>query len=183
GGSLTRDRLFYYSALEQESLSEEQEPEIDSLVRSRINAALASGIAPRLGVRSVASDASLVGQDETQAAGKLTYLAGERHTLNFRLAFTNDRVRNGAFNMDALSDLSARGSAYVKDYQLTASAVSTLSSSLINDLRFQSSARRVVTRAGATDGPGIEIAGLARFGRPYDADTSRPQTREQLVGN
>src|SRR5262249_26678336 len=54
GGPLTRDRLFYYAALEQESLSEEQEPEIDSLVRSRINAALASGIAPRLAVRSVA---------------------------------------------------------------------------------------------------------------------------------
>src|SRR5262245_14624742 len=92
GGPLTRDRLSYYAALEQESLSEEQEPEIDSLVRSRINAALASGIAPRLAVRSVASDAFLVGQDETQAAGKLTYLAGERHTLNFRLAFTNDRA-------------------------------------------------------------------------------------------
>jgi carboxypeptidase family protein/TonB-dependent receptor-like protein len=183
GGPLIRDRLFYYAALEQENLSAEQEQEIDSLIHSRINTALASGTAPGLTVRSLASDAFSVGQDETQAAGKLTYLAGERHTLNFRLAFTNNLARNGAFNMDALSDLSARGSAYVKDYQLTASAVSTLSSSLINDLRFQSSARRVVTRAGATDGPGIEIAGLARFGRPYDADTSRRETREQFVDN
>src|SRR5262249_38243209 len=119
----------------------------------------------------------------TQAAGKLTYLAGERHTLNFRLAFTNDRARNGAFNTNALSDLSARGSAYVKDYQLTSSAVSTRSPSLINDLRFQASARRVVTRAGAAEGPGVEIAGLARFGRPYDADTYRRETREQFVNN
>lgn len=113
----------------------------------------------------------------------MTWLARERHTLNFRFAFTNDQVRANAFNTDALSDQSARGSTFNKDYQFTASAVSVLSSALINDLRFQASTRRAVTRAGDTLGPSIEIAGLARSGRPYNADTARRETREQFVDN
>src|SRR5262249_49492727 len=84
---------------------------------------------------------------------------------------------------DALSDATARGSAYTKDYQLTGSALSVLSPRWVNDLRFQASTRRVVTRAGDLEGPGIEIIGLARFGRPYEADTARRETREQLVEN
>ena len=181
GGPIKRDRLFFYAALEGEHFSGEDESEIDPLTLSRINAALSSGIAPRSFVRSLGSKLFPTGQDETEAAGKLTYLWSSRHTLNLRFAFSNDRVRGGAFGSDALSDRSSRGSVYTKDYQLTGSAVSLLSDRLINDFRFQASARRVVTRASSADGPGIEIIGLARFGRPYDADAGRRETRKQLV--
>ena len=40
-----------------------------------------------------------------------------------------------------------------------------------------------MTRAGDTLGPGVEIAGLARFGRPFDADSTRRETRYQVVDN
>jgi hypothetical protein len=116
-------------------------------------------------------------------AAKLTYIGSDRHTLNFRFAFTNLHERGDGFNTDVLSDRSARGSAYTRDSQFTGSAISVLSSKLINDFRFQASARRAVTRAGDTIGPGIEIAGLARFGRPYDADSARRETRYQVVDN
>jgi hypothetical protein len=119
--------------------------------------------------------------DETEAAGKFTYLAGARNTLNFRFAFTNVRDHADAFNADALTDPSARGSVYTKDYQLTGSLISVLSSRLVNDFRFQASTRRAITRAGDTAGPGVGIVGIVRFGRPFDADTARRETRQQFV--
>jgi outer membrane receptor protein involved in Fe transport len=183
GGPLVRDRLFFYAAAEQEHLSADDEAEINRAARTRINSLLASGFAPGLSVRSLTGGRFRTGADETEAALKLTYIAGTKHTLNFRFAFTNARDRGDAFNGDVLSDPSARGSVYTKDYQFTGSAISVLSPRLINDLRFQASTRRAVTRAGDTAGPGIEIAGLARFGRPYDAEGTRRETREQFVDN
>lgn len=183
GGPLKRDKLFFYAAAEQEHLSAEDESEIDRVARTRINSLLASGFGPRLAVRSLTTGRFRIGTDETEAAAKLTYIASERHTLNFRFAFTNLRERGDGFNTDVLSDRSAHGSAYTKDYQFTGSAISVLSSKLINDFRFQASARRAVTRAGDAFGPEVEIAGIARFGRPFDADSKRRETRYQVVDN
>ncbi|MEP6819242.1 MAG: carboxypeptidase regulatory-like domain-containing protein, partial [bacterium] len=183
GGPLKRDRLFFYVAGEQEHLSADDESEINRNAGSTINTLLAAGFAPRFSVRRLAAGRFRVGADETEASGKLTYTPGSRHTFNFGFAFTNARARGEGFNTDVLTDPSARGSVYTKDYQLTASAVSVLSSHSVNDLRFQASTRYVATRAGDTTGPGIEIAGLARFGRPYNADSARRETRQQIVDN
>src|SRR5712664_2151724 len=183
GGPIKRDKLFFYVAAEQEHLSAEDESEIDRNARTRINSLLASGFAPRLAVRSLTAGRFRIGTDETEAAAKITYIASQRHTLNFRFAFTNLRERGDGFNTDVLSDRSARGSAYTKDYQFTASAISVLSPTLVSDVRFQASTRRAVTRAGDTVGPEVEIVGLARFGRPFDADSTRKETREQFVDN
>jgi len=183
GGPLQRDKLFFYVAAEQEHLSAEDESEINRSARTRINTLLASGFAPRLAVRSLTRGRFRIGTDETEAAAKLTYIASQRHTLNFRFAFTNLRERGDGFNTDVLSDRSARGSAYTKDSQFTASIISVLSPTLVNDLRFQASTRRAVTRAGDAVGPEVEIVGVARFGRPFDADSTRKETREQFVDN
>jgi hypothetical protein len=183
GGPVRRNRIFFYTALEQEYRSTEERSDIDPLVRSRISAGLAAGLAPRLSVRSLSSQFFPVKANETEAAGKLTYLANSSNTLNFGFNFTNLRETAAAFNTDSLSDVTARGSAFTKDYQLTGSVVSVLTPQLINDFRFQASVRRVVTRAGDTNGPGVEIVGLARFGRPFDADATRRETREQVVNN
>src|SRR5215813_421961 len=181
GGPIKRDRVFFYAAAEQEHLSAEDETEIDRNARRRINSLLTSGFAPGLSVRSLTGSRFRIGADETEAAAKLTYTPGSRHTFNFRFAFTNARARKEGFNTDVLTDLSARGSAYTKDYQFTASAVSVLSSHSINDVRFQASTRHVLTRAGDTAGPGVEVSGVVRFGRPYNVDTVRDEKREQVV--
>src|SRR6266851_3593481 len=183
GGPLKRDKLFFYAAAEQEHLSAEDEAEINRSALRRINTLLGSGFAPKLTIRSLTAGRFRIGTDETEGAAKITYVASERHTLNFRFAFTNLRERGDGFNTDVLNDRSARGSAYTKDYQFTGSAISVLSSKLINDVRFQGSARRAVTLAGDTVGPGVEIVGLARFGRPFDADSTRQETRYQAVDN
>lgn len=181
GGPVKRDRIFFYLSFEQEHLSGEDQAEIDPGVLSQVNAALSSGFTPRLAVRSIDSKPFNFGQDTTEAAGKLTYLPNTQHTLNIRFALSNDRTRNNAFNNEALNDRTARGSSYTKDYQLTGSAVSVLSENLFNDLRYQASARHVVTHAASAEGPGVEITGLVRFGQPYDAETERREIRNQIV--
>src|SRR5712691_8390114 len=181
GGPIKRDRLFFYFAAEQEHVSAEDESEINRDAGTRINSLLTSGFAPHLSVRSLTGNPFRIGSDETEAAGKLTYTPGSRHTFNFGFAFTNARVRGEAFNTDVLTDISARGSAYTKDYQLTGSDVSVLSSHAVNDLRGQVSTRHVLTRAGDTSGPAVEVAGIARFGRPYNADSVRRETRQEIV--
>jgi hypothetical protein len=183
GGPIKHDRLFFYAAAEQEHLSAEDEAEISSPTLTRINSLLASGFAPRLTVRSLTSGRFPISSDETEMAGKLSYIASQQHTLNFRFAYTNLRDRGDGFNTDMLTDRSARGLVFTKDYQGTASAISVLSTKLVNDLRFQVSKRHVLTRAGDSVGPGVEIVGLARFGRPFDADVRRDETRQQVVDN
>ncbi len=181
GGALLRDKLFFYAAAEQETFSADEQSEIDDNVRLRINNALASGFAPRLAVRVLNGNPFRVGADETEAAGKLTYLLGSRNTLNFRVAFTNNRSRGEAFNTDALSDATAHGTSSTKDYQATGAFVSVIKPEIINDFRFQISTRHFVSNAGDKTGTGIEIVGLARFGRPFNSDGTRRENRRQVV--
>ncbi len=181
GGAIIKDRLFFYAAVEQENFVGDEESEINGNIRSRINPVLASGFAPRLFVRSINGSPFRIGADETEAAGKLTYLINSFNTFNFRFAFTNNRRRGEAFNTNALNDVTARGSSFTKDYQTTGSVTSVLTPKIINDFRFQISTRRFLSRAGDGTGAGIEIVGLARFGRPYEADGNRREHRQELV--
>jgi hypothetical protein len=158
GGPIQRDRLFFYMAGEQEHLLADSASDIRFLQPRRFR----------------------IGSDETESAGKLTYLSGP-HTVNSRFAFTNARVRGDAFNTEEFNDVSSRGSSYTKDYQLTASDMATLSSASINELRFQASTRRAVTNAGDRAGPEIDIVGVARFGRPYISDSTRRENRVQVL--
>src|SRR5712692_9700912 len=182
GGPIQRDRLFFYMAGEQEHLLADSASDIVPAARARLNAALSSGLAPSLPVRSLQSGRFRIGADETEAAGKLTYLTGA-HTLNSRFAFTNARVRGDVFNTEEFNDVSSRGSSYTKDYQLTVSDMAVVSPASINELRFQASTRRALSNAGERFGPEINIVGVARFGRPYDADTSRRENRLQVLDN
>ncbi len=181
GGAILKDKLFFYAAAEQENFVSDEESEINGNVHIRINTALASGFAPRLSVRSINSSPFRVGADETEAAGKLTYLLNSFNTLNLRFAFTNNRMRGEAFNIDVLTDQSARGSSYSKDYQTTNSLISVLTPKIVNDLRFQISTRRFLSRAGDRAGAGIDIVGLARFGRPFEVEGNRRENRQQFV--
>ncbi len=181
GGPILRDKLFFYIAAEQEHSVAGEQSGIDSIVRFRINNALASGFAPRLTVRSINGNPFRIGADETELAGKLTYFVNSFNTFNLRVAYTNNRQRAEAFNADNLADQSARGSVYSKDYQATGSLISVITPKFINDFRFQISNRQFLSRAGDAVGPGIEIVGLARFGRPYHADGDRREARGQLV--
>src|SRR2546427_7085241 len=182
GGPIRHDRLFFYMAAEQEHLLADSAADIPRSARDRINGALASGLAPNLPVRSIQAGRFRIGTDETEAAGKLTYVAA-RHTVNSRFAFTNARLRGEAFNTEELNDISSRGTSFTKDYQLTASDTIVLSPRSINEFRFQASTRRALSNGGDRVGPGVDIVGVARFGRPFDADSARRENRVQFLDN
>ena len=182
GGPIQHDRLFFYVAAEQEHLLADSAADISRSARERINGGLASGLAPSLPVRSLQTERFRIGADETEAAGKMTYLAG-RHTVNSRFAFTNSRLRGEAFNTEELNDISSRGTSYTKDYQLTASDMMVVSPGLINEIRFQASTRRALSNGGDRLGPEVDIVGIARLGRPYDGDTARRENRVQVLDN
>ena len=183
GGPIIRDRLFFYTAFEQEHLSTEEQSEIAAPVRTSINSRLASGFALNLTVRGLSSQFFPVATDETEASGKLTYLPNAVHTINVGFNFTRLSENADAFNADALTDETARGSSHIKDYQLTGSIVSILTPHSINDFRFQASGHNFDSHAGDQIGPGIEIIGAARFGRPFDSETDRRETRLQIIDN
>jgi len=106
-----------------------------------------------------ADDLGLEGRNE--AAAKLTYIASQRHTLNFRFASRTCESAAIGFNTMFSTIESAREARTQKDYQFTASAISVLSPTLVNDLRFQASTRRAVHEP-ETRSAQSRIVGIAR---------------------
>jgi hypothetical protein len=98
-----------------------------------------------------------------------------------RYAFTNNREAGDAFNTAGWTDPSARGSSFVQDNAVVGSLTTVFSPRSIGDLRFQFADRRVVLRTNDATGPGIDIAGLVNFGRPYDGNGRRTETHRQAT--
>ena len=98
-----------------------------------------------------------------------------------RYALTNNRSVNDAFNMDDLSDQSARGSAFYDDNSLNGAWSATPSASLFNQLTFEVSQRRAVLRTGSSSGPGILVPGVAQFGTPYTGNSRRYEAHMDLA--
>jgi outer membrane receptor protein involved in Fe transport len=180
GGPIVKDRTFYYTSFEQEHNKGESGSLIDPGVASAINGALSSGMFPRLGTRHINTGFFPAARAETEAAGRLDHQMSLKHSLMLRYAFTNNREAGDAFNTGGLTDASARGSSFTDDHALVGSFVSVFGPQAVGDFRFQIAARRAVLRTNDTQGPGIEIAGLVSFGRPYEGNGQRKENYYQL---
>lgn len=86
GGPLKKDKLFFYISAEQEHQIANDEPEISRSTPTTINSALTAGFAPRLTVRALRPTPFRLGRDQTELAGKLTWVFNSFNTANFRLA-------------------------------------------------------------------------------------------------
>jgi outer membrane receptor protein involved in Fe transport len=75
---------------------------------------------------------------------------------------------------------SARGSSFTQDHAVVGSLTTVFNPQSVGDLRFQIADRRVVVRTNDDIGPGIDIAGLATFGRPYDGNGRRTEAHRQV---
>src|SRR6266403_257730 len=179
GGPLVRDRTFYYAAAEQEHNRGQAGSDIDPTVVSSINTFLASGAFPGLATRHLAAGLFPIARAETEVAGKLDHQLTKNTALMFRYVFTNNRESGDAFNNNGLVDASARGSTFTSDNALSVSLTSVLGSEAVSDFRFQAATRHAVL--GTTDpfGPGIDIAGIIAFGRPYAGNSVRRENHYQ----
>jgi hypothetical protein len=164
--------MIYYAAAEQEHNRGEAGSDINPATVSSINTFLASGAFPRLATRQLATGFFPVARAETEAAGKLDHQLTKNTALMLRYVFTNNKESANAFNNNGLMDASARGSSFTSDNALSASLTSVPGSQAVSDLRFQAATRHVVLRTNQPFGPGIDVAGLATFGRPASTCSS-----------
>src|SRR6266403_1891521 len=179
GGPLVRDRTFYYAAAEQEHNRGQAGSDIDPTVVSSINTFLVSGAFPGVATRHLATGLFPIARAETEVAGKLDHQLTKNTALMLRYVFTNNKESGDVFNNNGLVDASARGSSFTSDNALSASLTSVLGSDAVSDFRFQAATRHAVLRTTDPFGPGIDIAGLIAFGRPYAGNSVRRENHYQ----
>lgn len=173
GGALKRDKLFYYVAAEQELARCEEASDFSPQLAAHINAALEHP-GPLRGFRLQQGFFPTTNQ-ETELSARIDR-SFNATSLMLRYALTNSRSVNDAFNLDDLSDLSARGSAFYDDNSVNGSWSATLSPRLLNQLSFEVAQRRVTLHTASASGPGIVVAGLAQLGTPSAGNSRRYET-------
>lgn len=177
GGAMRRSRVFYYLAAEQEMARGEDADDFPPGVAAQIDAALSKG-GPLRGFH-LQQGFFPTTNEETELSGRLDRDSA-RDNLMLRYALTNNRSVNDAFGTDDLSDVTARGSAFYDDNSVIGSWMHTFSPRWLNELNYEVSQRRVDLRTGSQRGPGIVIAGLARFGTPYMGNSRRYEMHVDL---
>ena len=180
GGPIVKDRTFFYAAVEQEHNRSLEDSFIAPASAAAINNILAAGVFPRLATQRINTDYFPASRAETEASVKLNHQLTSRNALMLRYAFTNNREAGDAFNTAGWTDPSARGSSFTQDHAVVGSLTTVFDPQSVGDLRFQIADRRVVVRTNDSNGPGIDIAGLVNFGRPYDGNGRRTETHRQL---
>lgn len=177
GGAIQKDKLFYYVAAEQEMAHGEDAGDFDPQTAAAIDAALAQ--AGPLGGFHVQQGFFPTTNQETELSGRLDRSLGTS-SLMLRYALTNNRSVNDAFNLDDLTDLSARGSAFYDDNSVNGLWNDTVSPVLVNQVSFQVAQRRVNLKTGSANGPGVVIAGIAQLGTPFAGNSRRYETHVDL---
>ena len=180
GGPIVRNRTFYYLAGEQEGAHGDDSSLISPSVAGAINGVLGSGAFPGITTRALNPELFRTSRAETEVSGRLDHQIGNKHSLLLKYALTNNREAGDAFATGGLVDPSGRGSSLIEDQGVTGSLTSILSNSTLNSIRFQVSTRRAVLRTADQTGPGISIAGLVDFGRPYDGNDRRRENHYEL---
>ena len=173
GGRIEKDRLFYYLAAEQELAHGEDASDFNPAIVTTVDGAL-SHTGPLRGFHLHRGFFPTSNQ-ETELSARLDRDSAAR-SLMFRYALTNNRSVNDAFHTDDLSDLSARGSAFYDDNSINGAWSWTLSPRLVNQFDFEVAQRHVTLRTPSMEGPGIVVAGIAKFGTPWDGNSRRYET-------
>ena len=177
-GPIVHDRTFFALAAEQEH-ARSPGLALEPGATLAIDQAIRAG-GPLRAVGPGTLGAGRSADEETEVSIKLNHTISAGHALMGRYAYVNDRRAGDAFGVDTLTDASARGSQFVRDHGMVASLLSTFPGS-VNDLRLQGAWRHVTLRTGTADGPGVVVPGVARFGRPWEGNSRRTETRFQAV--
>jgi hypothetical protein len=181
GGPIVKDKTFFYAGFEQEHSRSPEDSFITRALESAINRILASGIAPRLATQRVSDNFFPASRAETEASAKVNHQLNAANSLMVRYAFTNNREAGDAFNTAGWTDPSARGSSFTQDHAVVAALTMVFNPQSVGDLRFQIADRQAVLRTNDAVGPGIVIAGLSQFGRPYDGNGRRSERHDQAT--
>ena len=113
GGTLQKNKTFYYLAAEQEVAHGEDTNDLRPATLAQINGALQQS-GPLRGL-SLQTGFFPTTDQEPEISGRLDRKLSPHQTAMLRYAFTNTRNVNDALNTDELSDRTARGSSFVAD--------------------------------------------------------------------
>ena len=166
-GPARRDRTFFATAWEQERESaEEWSGSPEELRTIPALSGLYRGLYP---TRS----------RDTVFSFKTDHIAGTRHSLSLRYAFSRGDIRGEVLDGDTFADRSARGSSLTTDHSLAGGWIWVPGPSWVNDLRFQA-ARRSVSLTPNSYGVMIEVPGVIRFGQSCRLDADRREDHFEL---
>ena len=179
GGPVVKDRTFYYAAVEQERSRSLEDSFISPGVVNAVDRTLSSGVFPQLAGWRITDNRFPAARAETEVSGKFNHQLSDRNALMLRYAFTNNREAGDAFNIAGWTDPSARGSSFTRDHAIIGSLTTVVDPQSVGDFRFQVADRQAVVRTNDATGPGINIAGLVEFGRPYDGNGRRSERHYQ----
>jgi hypothetical protein len=171
GGALVKNRTFYYAAFEQEHKRSLEDAFIDPSVAAAVNRIL--------GTHRISDDFFPASRAETEASAKVNHQLTAANSLMVRYAFTGNRESGDAFNTAGWDDPSARGSSFTRDNAVAGALTTIFNPQMVGDLRLQFAERDAVARTNDAIGPGVEIAGLVNFGRPYEGNGSRTERHTQ----
>ena len=180
GGAFKPAKMFYYTAAEQEMARGEEASDLSPQLVARIDRELVAQ-GPLRGFQLHEGFFPTTNQ-ETEFSIRADR-PFSKSSVMVRYALTNNRSVNDAFNTDDLSDVSARGSAFYDDNGVNGSWSTTFSPRLMNQLTLEVAQRRVVQRSGTETGPGVVVAGIAQFGKPYTGNSRRYETHVDTGDN
>jgi len=129
GGPVRRDDLFYFFALDTQAADSTKQTD-PNRIDPRVVALLASLGSPNENGSIDRSNDALV------ALAKLDWQASEANLATIRLNYTKSEQKNGTFDVDSWGR-SANANEKDDSKALTGSLISTVSSSLLNEARFQ----------------------------------------------
>src|SRR5579871_138165 len=180
-GPLQRDRTFFAATIEGELENSEEFSEIGRAnAKSPINAALASPLFARAGVREISERLFPVASSSTQTSLKVSHLFGMFHQVSARYAFSGASTGGEVLGGDNFSDESARGGSHNQDQSFATTWTAIGSPTFVNEARFQY-ARRRVNLTPNSEGALLEIPGIVSLGESPLLNSSRIEDHIQLV--
>ncbi|BDC48017.1 hypothetical protein F183_A03330 [Bryobacterales bacterium F-183] len=179
GGPIKQDRTFYFANFEQRQLNQSGLTTISAANAATINARLDAINFPggRVQTGIYSNPVHL-----TSAMAKLDQHFNARDQFSFRYTLYDVESRNSR-GAGALNAPSASAGLDNRDYTLAASNILTISPRTINETRGQYTHSDLLALPTDLNGPAVNIAGVAVFGRLSGSPTGRLNHMFEIANN
>jgi hypothetical protein len=187
GGPFVSDKIFYFTALDFQKADSTKQTELNRIEPAVVAALAQLGSPAENGPIERTNDARVF-------LGKVDWSATAANLLTFRYNYTWSEQKNGTFDVDSWG---ASANATEKDFShaITGSAISTLRSNLLNELRFQYAREDrprdyngpIITDRNGLQHPlpdtAFDFGRTYRFGMPFFIPVKYYDTRLQFNDN